>query len=158
MEKVLHWWKSENWCIADCQKRRQGNSKSRSQWKLKGIWWYLHQRGRDCRNYWDAGGKAVAVHGRTRTVLFRKSRLVIIRQVKEAVSIPVIGNETLIRRKCNCDSKRDRLWWRDRKGSTGNPWIFQNFGNMSEPERCRYVRVWKAIKKMMIRHAQLQME
>ena len=75
----------------------------------------------------EAGASAVAVHGRTREQYYSgKADWDIIRQVKEAVSIPVIGNgdvtspqkaEELVRQ-TGCDGIMIA------RGAEGNPWIF----------------------------------
>ena len=76
----------------------------------------------------DAGGKAVAVHGRTREQYYSgKADWDIIRQVKEAVKVPVIGNGDV---KCVQDAVRmmnetgcDMVMIG--RGALGNPWIFR---------------------------------
>ncbi len=74
------------------------------------------------------GAKAVAVHGRTREQFYSGSAdWECIRRVKEAVSIPVIGNGDVAR---TCDAKRllemtgcDAVMIG--RGAQGNPWIFR---------------------------------
>ncbi len=76
----------------------------------------------------DNGAKAIAIHGRTREQFYSGiSDWDIISSVKEAVSIPVIGNgdvfspedarEMLI--KTNCDAVMIG------RGAQGNPWVFK---------------------------------
>lgn len=75
-----------------------------------------------------AGADAIAVHGRTRKQMYEgKANWDIIKQVKEAVCIPVIGNgdvftpDDAVRLKevSNCDGIMIA------RGSMGNPWIFK---------------------------------
>ena len=76
----------------------------------------------------ESGAQAIAVHGRTKTMLYSGTAdWDIIRAVKQAVSIPVIANGDI-------DSAQAALRCRDRTGadllmvgrpSFGDPWIFQ---------------------------------
>ena len=109
----------------------------------------------------DAGGAAVAVHGRTREQYYSgKADWDIIRQVKQAVSIPVIGNGDVLsgedavamQRETGCDGVMIG------RGAQGNPWIFSE---LLEYERTGNIPVrpsQQELTDMMLRHARLQMK
>ena len=107
------------------------------------------------------GASAVAVHGRTREQYYSgQADWDIIRQVKEAVSIPVIGNgdvtspqkaEELVKQ-TGCDGIMIA------RGAQGNPWIFSEMITYEEtgtlPERPGK----EEVRDMMLRHARLQLK
>ena len=109
----------------------------------------------------EAGAAAVAVHGRTREQYYSgKADWDIIRQVKEAVSIPVIGNgdvtsperaEELVRR-TGCDGVMIA------RGAQGNPWIFSEMITYEETGVVLPRPGKEELKEMMLRHARLQLE
>lgn len=109
----------------------------------------------------EAGAAAVAVHGRTREQYYSgKADWNIIRQVKEAVSIPVIGNGDVtspqkadeLVRQTGCDGVMIA------RGAQGNPWIFSELTQWEVTGELPLRPDKDEIRKMMLRHARLQLE
>ena len=108
-----------------------------------------------------AGASAVAVHGRTREQYYSgKADWNIIRQVKEAVSIPVIGNGDI---SSPLDAKRmvdvtgcDGLMIG--RGVQGNPWLFHQINKYLDTGIIPDKPSLNEVKEMILRHAKLQLK
>ena len=109
----------------------------------------------------EAGAAAVAVHGRTREQYYSgKADWDIIRQVKEAVSIPVIGNGDVtspekadeLVRYTGCDGVMIA------RGAQGNPWIFSQMCAWEETGEVPPRPDKDEVREMMLKHARLQLQ
>lgn len=109
----------------------------------------------------SSGAAAVAVHGRTREQYYHgKADWDIIRQVKEAVKIPVIGNGDVtspeaaerLMRETDCDGIMIG------RGAQGNPWIFHQILHWMETGEKEEKPSLEEVKRMILRHARLQVE
>jgi nifR3 family TIM-barrel protein len=109
----------------------------------------------------DCGAAAVAIHGRTREQYYSgKADWEIIRQVKEALTIPVIGNgdvtspETAVAmmEETGCDGVMIG------RAVRGNPWLFAEILHYMETGEHRPRPTAEEVKEMILRHARLQVE
>lgn len=108
-----------------------------------------------------SGASAVAVHGRTREQFYSgKADWDIIRQVKEAVKIPVIGNGDLLTaedviamgEQTGCDG------FMIARGAQGNPWIFKQILHYFETGERLEKPSFEEVVDMILRQARMMLD
>lgn len=108
-----------------------------------------------------SGAAAVAVHGRTREQYYSgKADWEIIRKVKEAVRIPVIGNGDV-----DSPQQAERLLAETGcdgimigRAARGNPWLFHQIRAYLETGVMEPRPGFDEVRQMMLRHARMQID
>lgn len=108
----------------------------------------------------ESGAAAVTVHGRTREQYYSgKANRDVIRDVKNAISIPVIGNGDID----SYESAKHMLEYTGcdgvaiGRGAEGNPWIFEEL--IAGASGIEYTRPSSMeVKEMIMRHAKMLIE
>ena len=109
----------------------------------------------------SCGVSAVAIHGRTREQFYSgKADWDVIRQVKEAVTIPVIGNgdiftpedARLMMEQTGCDGVMIA------RGAKGNPWIFSRTLHYLKTGEILPIQGREELKETILRHGRLQVQ
>lgn len=109
----------------------------------------------------ESGAAAVAVHGRTREQYYSgRADWDIIRQVKQAVTIPVIGNGDLcsgqdvvrMKEQTGCDG------FMIARGAQGNPWIFSQILHYLETGEQQEMPTARQVADMVLLHTRMMLE
>lgn len=107
------------------------------------------------------GASAVAVHGRTREQYYSgKSDIEIIKKVKSAIKIPVIGNGDILTPQdaihmmeyTGCDAVMIA------RGVRGNPWLFHQIKTYMETGEIPAKPTVEEVVEVILRHAKLQIQ